>query len=289
MTRMETFPEAARDWIGRGEERSGCLTPELAGMLDAAIAHGASDGRGLSPGADMPPLWHWAAFPSFTPHSELGRDGHPELGGFLPRLGYPRRMWAGGRLAFRGALRIGERLRRRSEIRDVTEKQGAAGPMAFVTVAHVIEGETSGAVEEEQDIVYLGIPDRFSPPRRVPPPEGPDFEEEVAVDETRLFRFSAATYNAHRIHYDLPYAREVEKYPGLVVHGPMQALMLIEAGMRRTGRAPARYRFRGLHPMFHDDGLRLTGRTDPAGGAIDLATVASAGHVGMDARMEWAR
>ncbi len=288
MTRRETFAEGSGDGGGRAE-RQGCLTAELAGMLGAAVGHAASPVRELGPGAVLPSLWHWAAFPDFVPHSDLGRDGHPAPGGFLPPLPFPRRMWAGGRLVFHGRLRIGERLHRRSEILDVTEKQGGAGPMAFVRVGHLVEGAAGGAVEEEQDIVYLGIPDRFRPPKRVPAPDPLDFEEEVTVDEARLFRFSAATFNAHRIHYDLAYAREVERYPALVVHGPMQAIWLAEAAERHGGRAPARFRFRGLHPMFHDHGLRLGGRADPAGTGLDLATIASAGHVGLEARMEWAR
>ncbi len=256
-------------------------------MLGAAVGHAASAPPDLRPGAPLPRLWHWAAFPDFVPQSGLGRDGHPKLGGFLPALPFPRRMWAGGRLVFHGGLRIGERLHRRSEILDVTEKAGAAGPMAFVRVGHVIEGTAGGRIEEEQEIVYLDIPASFRPPKRVAAPEAPDFEEEVAVDEARLFRFSAATFNAHRIHYDLTYAREVEKYPALVIHGPMQAIWLLEAGERHGGRAPAQFRFRGLYPMFHDHGIRLAGRADPDAPGLELATVASAGHVGMEARMEW--
>ena len=159
--------------------------------------------------------------------------------------------------------------------------------MVFVTVEHMTEGENGAFIEERQDIVYLEIPERFTPPRRIPVPEGQDFDEAVAMDTPRLFRFSAATYNTHRIHYDLPYAQEVEKYPALVVHGPMQAAMLLEAAKRHSGHRPARFRFRGLHPMFHDRALRLTGRVLPEERAVDLCSAAEAGHQGMQARMEW--
>jgi len=271
-------------WVGRTEQAWGCLTPELAGMLDAAVRHAHSVERDTRCGAYLPCLWHWAAFPEFVPHADLGSDGHPKLGGFLPPLRFPRRMWAGGKVSFEGALRIGEPLLRRSEIVSVTEKDGATGRMAFVKVAHVIEGENSAFIEEEQDIVYLEIPERYTPPAKKPVPDDLIFDESVEVDEARLFRFSAATYNAHRIHYDKDYAATVEKYPGLVVHGPMQAIMLIEAAKRHTGRQPKTFKFRGLHPLLHEDGMRLTGRV--ADGAVDLWAAATAGHITMQATME---
>ncbi|MDG4647752.1 MaoC family dehydratase N-terminal domain-containing protein [Roseibacterium sp. SDUM158017] len=278
----------AADWIGRTEVATGCLTPQLAGMLGAAVSHPLAAERDTGAGACLPQLWHWAAFPEFVPLSELGEDGHPRLGRFLPPLGFGRRMWAAGRVSFEGRLRIGEGLRRTSEIRAVTPKTGGAGEMVFVTVAHRIEGETGAFVEEEQDIVYLHIPDRYTAPARMPDLPAPDFEEAVAINEARLFRFSAATYNAHRIHYDLPYTQGVEKYPALVTHGPMQAIMLMEAATRHAGAPPRRFRFRGVHPMFHDHGLRLQGRRAADGLSMDLGTAAPEGYLGMTATAEWA-
>jgi 3-methylfumaryl-CoA hydratase len=234
----------------------------------------------------MPPLWHWVAFPEFVPMAELGSDGHPALGRFLPPLPYARRMWAGGKLTWTGTLIVGEALRRRSEILAITEKEGSTGPMVFVRVGHDIEGAV-GRIREEQDIVYLDIPDRFRPPKAIPAPRAADFDETVPMTEARLFRYSAATFNAHRIHYDLPYAREIEKYPALVVHGPMQATLLIEAACRHVGHAPRRFRFKGVHPMFHDQDLRLIGTRVPGEAAVELCTAAASGHQGMQARMEW--
>lgn len=279
-------PEA---WLGRVEEREGALGTDLAGMLGAALGHPAAPARDLSHGAPMPTLWHWAAFPEFVPMEGLGRDGHPALGRFLPDLGLPRRMWAGGRLSFAGRLHLGERLSRRSEIVAISEKTGTAGRMAFVKVAHVIEGARGGRVEEEQDIVYLEMADAFRPPNKVPAPEDAALDGVVAMSQARLFRFSAATFNAHRIHYDLPYAQEVEKYPGLVVHGPLQAMLLIEAAERQARRSALRFRFRGIHPMFHDSDLRLLVVPEPGGMAATLSSAAAAGHVGLEARVEWAR
>lgn len=282
----DTRPTDATHWVGRTEAREGRLSEEIAGMLGAATGHAAAAAPPLEPGAPMPWLWHWAAFPEFVPMNALGEDGHPRLGDFLPPLPYPRRMWAGGRLAFEGTLAVGEALRRRSEILSVDEKTGATGPMVFVRIAHEIEG-ARGRIEEHQDIVYLDIPDRFRPPSPIVAPETPVFAEPVEMTESRLFRFSAATFNAHRIHYDLAYARDVEKYPALVVHGPLQAMLLIEAAVRHTGRTPARFRFRGVHPMFHGDALTLMGVPDSGETSISLCTVAAAGHQGLQAKMEW--
>ncbi|WP_245904181.1 FAS1-like dehydratase domain-containing protein [Roseicyclus mahoneyensis] len=291
MTKLETFPmvalREAEDWVGRTEERWGCLAPELAGMMSAAVSHPLSLPRDTRRGGLLPRLWHWAAFPEFVPLSQLGQDGHPELGNFLPPLAFKRRMWAAGSLTFHGSLRIGERLRRKSVIRSVKAKTGATGDMVFVTVGHQIEGETGSFVEEEQDIVYLHIPETFTPPKRLPELESPDFDETVTINEARLFRFSAATYNAHRIHYDLPYAREVEKYPALVTHGPMQAIMLMETAKRHTGVPPKRFSFRGVHPMFHTHDLRLQGKLSANGKTMDLGTATPEGYLGMTARAEW--
>lgn len=293
MTRTETFPATSdsgpdvSDWIGRTEERWGSLTPDLAGMVNAAVGHDRMADRDLRAGAYLPCLFHWAAFPEFVPLAELGNDGHPALGGFLPPLSFSRRMWAGGHLRFSGWLRIGEALRKRSTIRAITHKDGATGPMAFVKVDHVIEGENGAVIEETQDIVYLDIPDRFTPPKTIPVPDKVDFDERIPMSEARLFRYSAATYNAHRIHYDLPYAQEVEKYPALVVHGPMQATMVIEAAKRHAGAPPRTFRYRGVHPMFHDTDMRLVGRLRSSGKAMELGTATPTGHLGLSAEMEW--
>lgn len=277
-------PEQAQAWVGRTERREGALTPDLAGMLMGALGHPAAPRPATHAGAPMPTLWHWAAFPDFVPLDGIATDGHPKLGGFLPPLPFNRRMWAGGRLSFQGGFTIGERIAKRSEILSVDFKTGSTGDMAFVRVAHHLTG-SAGAIHEEQDIVYLPIPDSFRPPKTIPAPEHPLFDEGLDATPVRLFRYSAATYNAHRIHYDRDYARETEKYPGLVVHGPMQATLLMEAAIRHTNRLPVRFSFRGVHPMF-DGPLRLMGRADGAQ-ALTLCTVAPGGHQGLQARFEW--
>jgi 3-methylfumaryl-CoA hydratase len=275
-------------WLGRTETQTGRLTREGAAMLAATLDHPAARLAAPGDGAPMPPLWHWAAFNAYPPMDALGRDGHPQRGGFLPPVPLERRMWAGGELGFTGTLRVGETLRRRSEITAVSRKEGSSGPMVFVTVTRRIEGEAGGRVDERQDIVYLSIPGRFRPPRALPAPAAPLFSEEVPMTGARLFRFSAATFNAHRIHYDLAYTREVEKYPDLVVHGPMQAALLMEAAARHGGARPRRFRFRGVHPLFLGDGLRLVATPGESAGTLALATVAGAGHQCLQARFEGA-
>jgi 3-methylfumaryl-CoA hydratase len=197
-------------------------------------------------------------------------------------------MWAGGRLTFHGALRIGQPMRRRSTILKVSEKSGSTGAMVFVTVGHETSGPEGLAVTEEQDIVYVAMPDRFTPPPPVSAPEGAAWADPVTMDTVRLFRFSALTFNAHRIHFDLPYATEVEKYPGLVVHGPMQAMLLMQAARAHAGGGlPARFTFRGVRPLFHFDSVALTG-WPVAAGAQALATVTGEGLCSMQAEIGWA-
>jgi 3-methylfumaryl-CoA hydratase len=276
-------------WIGRSETVEDAVSPHRVEMLAATLDLGreARAAEGLVAGGPLPPLWHWLAFLPDAPMSGLGADGHPRRGGFLPPVALERRMWAGGRLAFKGEIRIGETIRRRSEILKVAEKTGAAGRMVFVTVGHSLSTSRGLAVEEEQDIVYVAMPDRFRPPPALPLPGAPAWEETVAIDSVRLFRFSAATFNAHRIHFDLPYATEVEKYPGLVVHGPLQAMLLMQAARRRRGgTSPDAFRFRGTRPLFHFDGLRLAG-LPPEGRDEPLVCATGDGRVCMQASASW--
>jgi 3-methylfumaryl-CoA hydratase len=284
-TATAVTPEDSRAWIGRVDTRQGALSPEFAGMIMGALGHPAAPEPAFHAGAVMPVLWHWAAFPEFVPIAGIATDGHPKLGGFLPPLPFNRRMWAGGSLAFQGRFAIGEVITKRSEILSVDFKTGSTGDMAFVRVGHDLRGENGATIREEQDIVYLPIPDSFRAPRAIPAPEKPLWDEEVEVGPVRLFRYSAATYNAHRIHFDRDYATGAERYPGLVVHGPMQATLLMEAAMRHTGAMPARFSFRGVHPMF-DGHLRLQAEADGPN-ALKLCTVAPAGHQGLQARFEW--
>lgn len=272
-------------WVGRETTEAGVISPHVANMLGATLTPGWRY-EDAATGAPTPPLWHWAAFPLSAPMEALARDGHPELGDFLPPVPLERRMWAAGALTFRRPLHIGESLKRASRIAAVSEKTGAAGDMVFVTVEHEIEGESGLAISERQDIVYLAIPPKFTPPKHIAPPPAPDHSEDIAVGEARLFRYSAATFNAHRIHYDLPYATGVERYPGLVVHGPLQATLLIDAATRWRGDPPTKFSFRGVHPLFHNDAPRMMGVDDGETGPMTLC-VATGDHQTLTAKAEW--
>ena len=270
-------------WVGRTETADDLIPVRQVRQMAATLG---SD-PDLQAGDTLPPLWHWMGWQNDTAMAGLGPDGHPARGGFLPPVPLARRMWAGGRLQFHAALRVGQPMQRRSEILKISQKTGATGDMVFVTVGHQISGPDGLAVTEEQDIVYMAMPDRFTPPAPVIAAAAPAWAQSVAVDTVRLFRFSALTFNAHRIHFDLPYATGVEKYPGLVVHGPMQAMLLMQAARdHHAGALPQSFRFRGIRPLFDFDTLRLIGWPDQDG-SQNLATAIDADITCMQAQIGW--
>ncbi len=228
----------------------------------------------------LPPLWHWMLFQDWVPAPGLGPDGHPRRGGFLPPVhDLPRRMWAGGRLVFHAPLHEGDAVRRTSTIRNVVGKTGGSGRLVFVTVEHRIEGSGGLAIEEQQDIVYRGTEGAAvkSAPPAAPAPEGARTAT-VLPDPVLLFRYSALTGNGHRIHYDMDYVRDEEGYPGLIVHGPLQATWL--AGLL-SDRPLRRFSFRGRRPAFH--GGRLALEAWQAGQDWTLRTRDETGGVCMEA------
>lgn len=267
--------------VGRRETLTARILPERAAALSAALDIGAAPGEG----AALPPGWHWMFFNPFAPRSGLGQDGHPRRGGFLPDVGLPRRMWAGGRLTYHAPLPIGSEASRESEILSVSEKSGRAGRLVFVTVRHrVIEGGTL-CIEEEQDIVYREAPAPDAPkPAPTPAPEGADRSEAFAPDPVLLFRYSALTDNGHRIHYDQPYATGEEGYPGLVVHGPLTATLLQGFAVRQRPDAHlARFEFRGMAALFVDRTFRLESKPGEGPGALDLWARGPDGELAMKA------
>lgn len=241
--------------------------------VDARLAEGmaATLGRVLAPGA-LPPLWHWMLFQDWRMPDGIGPDGHPRRGGFLPPVhDLPRRMWAGGRVTFHDAgqdagLLVGDAVRRVSTILSVEEKQGGSGRLVFVTVRHVIETPRGPALTEEQDIVYRGA--EGAAVKSAPPaPDWPDAARAVILpDALLLFRYSALTGNGHRIHYDHPYVTGIEGYPGLIVHGPLQATLLARQACDIVGAGAvlARFSYRGRKPAFADQELTLLGRREGA-------------------------
>jgi 3-methylfumaryl-CoA hydratase len=234
-------------------------------------------------GSTVPPLWHWFYFLPKAPQSRIGDDGHPARGGFLPPIALPRRMFAGARLTFLSPLVVGRPAERRGTIRAISERNGRSGSLVFVTVGYTISQDGRTCIEEEQDIVY-----RDADPTPVPAPQSIDLPpaagtlvRTITPDPVLLFRFSALTFNGHRIHYDRPYATGVEGYPGLVVHGPLTAVLLLELVRRNIHRPVSAFSFRGLLPLFDLAPFRVTGLE--AGDTIALEAQRSDGKVAMKA------
>jgi 3-methylfumaryl-CoA hydratase len=268
-----------RSWIGTQETLHDRVTrfpvAALAATLDRDdVAHG---------GDSLPPLWHWLYFLPTARQSMLGPDGHPARGGFLPPVPLPRRMWAGGRFNFHQPLRVDEAITRTSTVADVTVKHGRSGSLCFVLVKHDIHGESGLALTEEHDIVYRDLP----PPDEAPAPPKPArtdgvWRRDIRPDDTMLFRYSALTFNSHRIHYDRRYVTETEGYPGLIVHGPLIATLLMDL-LRRNSDAPvASFRFRAVSPLFDIASFSVHGAPDGTGGVALWARNAD-GHLAMEA------
>lgn len=219
------------------------------------------------PAAGLPPLWHWVYLVDYPSRADQGPDGHPTTG--VPRPPGPgrRRMWAGGRVRQLGPLRRGEPATRRSFVRGSADKQGSTGPLTFVTVAHEISQSGRLMVDEEQDLVYraASAPAPGAPEQADAVPVGPG-ERRVVIDPVFLFRYSALTYNGHRIHYDRDYARDVEGYAGLVVHGPLQALLMAEAARaRRPGVTAVEFAYRLVSPLLDHQGMVVSAADAEAG------------------------
>jgi 3-methylfumaryl-CoA hydratase len=237
------------------------------------------------PGDALPPLWHWLYFLEAKPASELGPDGHPKRGGFLPPVPLPRRMWAGSRLAFLQPIPLGATIRRDSEILKVEVKEGRSGTLVFVTVRHWIIVEGAPAIDEEHDIVYRAQPKPGEAPAAAgkTAPDDTAWSRELTPDPVLLFRYSALTFNGHRIHYDHPYVTQVEGYPGLVVHGPLQATLMLDLVRRQRPQARVeRFSFRALSPMFADRRLRIGGRPDAGGTKVALWVADDSGRLAME-------
>jgi 3-methylfumaryl-CoA hydratase len=253
-------------WIGRNEKVHDVLEPARTNALRSALGLA----EPLIIGDPLPLLHHWLYFWNVLPPIGLGRDGHPAKGGFLPPISLPRRMWAGGRLRFIKPLVIGEKVSRTSTILDIQEKAGKSGPLVFVTVQHEISGEGGLAIIEEQDLVYRELSSAGSHSEtaaRATAPRAP-WLRGVAPDPVLLFRYSALTMNSHRIHYDRPYAVGEEAYPGLVVHGPLQATLLADLAARNLQSPITGMDFRGQSPAFEGTTLHICGAPTDTGGSL---------------------
>lgn len=271
-----------RQWIGRTEETIDTLAPVPATLLAATLDR---DDPPYKEGDALPPAWHWIYFLTGVRPGELGRDGHPALGKFLPPIGRARRMWAGGRLTFRAPLLIGERVTQTAEITAVDVKQGHTGSLVFVTVHYTMANKNGPAVIEEKDLVYRAESAQGGEAARStePVPAAP-WQREIRPDPVLLFRYSALTFNGHRIHYDHPYVTGIEHYDGLIVHGPLIATLLLDLVRREKPQARvAEFSFRAKRPLFDTAPFTLRGWPAGDGKSVRLMAVGPTGAPAVEA------
>ena len=253
---MDLSLDALKQWVGRTSEATDIVTPRLVDEFEATFAPNLAPVRD----GEAPLGLQWCLSPAISPMAGLGTDGHPTRGGFLPPVPLPRRMWAGGEVETLSGLRRGDHVNRRSVIEDVSLKSGRTGQLCFVAVRHEYRTERGLAIRERHDIVYR---DAARPGMltglQSSEPRAPDRSWVVEATPTLLFRYSAMTFNGHRIHYDLPYATQEESYPGLVVHGPLQATLLFNMAAVLAERSPRRFSYRGQSPLTAGGAFKVLG------------------------------
>jgi 3-methylfumaryl-CoA hydratase len=275
-----------RQWIGRSTEASDIVTAQLVKGLRATLFQEVGEPK---TGDAAPFTVHWCLAQPVFPMSMLGPDGHPTRGGFLPPVPLPRRMWAGGELEFLDPLRVGDEAKRTSRISDIAVKTGSTGTLCFVSVEHLVTTPRGIAIRERQDIVYRdmdGAP--VGTPKAPPPPPPPTAKHREAhlADPVLLFRYSALTFNGHRIHYDRDYVTKVEGYPGLIFHGPLQAAFIVElAAKLHGGTPPKKFSYRGVQPLF--EGSEFSVNANDNGGSMELWTANSEGQPTMKGAATW--
>jgi 3-methylfumaryl-CoA hydratase len=271
-----------RQWIGRTTEVSDIVTAQLVKGLRATLFQEIGEPQA----GDAAPLTvHWCLGQPVYPMSELGPDGHPTRGGFLPPVPLPRRMWAGGQLEFFDALRVGDEAKRISRISDVTLKTGSTGTLCFVSVAHEVTTPRGMAIRERQDIVYREMEGAKAAAPKAPPPVAKHRDIHVS-DPVLLFRYSALTFNGHRIHYDRDYVTKVEGYPGLIFHGPLQAAFIVElAAKLHGGRPPKKFSYRGVQPLF--EGSEFSVNASDGADGMELWTANAEGEPTMKGTATW--
>jgi 3-methylfumaryl-CoA hydratase len=272
-----------RQWIGRTTEASDFVTPQLVKGLRATLFLPIGEPK---PGDAAPYTVHWCLAPPVVAASELGADGHPSRGGFLPPVPLPRRMWAGGELEFFDTLRVGDEVTRSSCIKDVGLKTGSTGTLCFVAVNHEITTPRGTAIRERHDIVYRDVtPSSSAPAKAAPPVPVTKHRETHFADPVLLFRYSALTFNGHRIHYDRDYVTKVEGYPGLIFHGPMQAALQIEFAAKLRRLVPKKFAYRGVQPLF--EGSEFSVNANETADGMETWTANSEGQPTMKGTATW--
>jgi 3-methylfumaryl-CoA hydratase len=273
-----------KEWIGRTETVSDIVTATPYAALSATLDRPAER---PATGTTLPALWHWLYFLPMHLQSEIGADGHAKRGGFLPPVPLPRRMWAGSQFTFHAPLLVGDAVTRTSTIHDVTEKSGRTGTLVFVKVRHEIarNNETDSVLTEFHDIVYRAAPNPGEPqPAPTAAPANPVWERKWVPDDVLLFRYSALTFNGHRIHYDRRYVTETEGYPGLIVHGPLIATLLLDLlRHERPDAEVAAYQFKAIRPTFDINHFFVCGAPADDGKTFHLWARDHEGWLTMDA------
>ena len=280
---QETSTTSLQAWRGRkkteGDIAAAAQAKAMAALLDRDPAQ-------FQTGAALPEYWHWIYFKPIVPQSNLGTDGHPRRGTFLPPIELPRRMWAGGRLRFLQPIRIGDEVKRETEILSIQEKDGRSGKLVVLKLRHLISNASGPCVDEQQDLIYCEIPKSDQSARQQTTlPDDVQWKEIFVPNSVVLFRYSALTFNNHRIHYDYPYVTQVEGYRGLVVHGPLTALLLLEAAKRHATRAPISYEYRAIGSLFNDEPITLAGRIKET--ETEVWAIGPTGAVAMQGRVGW--
>ncbi len=276
-----------RRWIGRTQECSEVIDLLRARAMQATLDDTAA---ALDPGDALPPLWHWLYFWNAAPHSALGPDGHAARGEFLPPINLPRRMVAGGRLKFLRPLAAGTMAKRRSTVANVEKKRGNTGQLVFVTIVHEISDKTGPCIQEEQDVVFreAAKPGEHTPAGDAAPAVLP-WRDQITPDPLLLFRYSALTFNGHRIHYQLKYATEDEGYPGLVVHGSLLATLMARLVRRKApDRKVTGFRFRALRPIFDNAPFTVGGKAMPDGTGAEVWIADPGGSLAMKGQVDLA-
>ncbi|ASK88151.1 MaoC family dehydratase N-terminal domain-containing protein [Sphingorhabdus sp. SMR4y] len=261
-----------KDWIGKSETRHDVITPGLLHRFCATIDRPVTDA--------IPQGLHWCLALPDTSTAQLAEDGHPAKGGFLPPIPLPRRMWASSSISFERPLQLGDEISRVSTVASIEEKSGKSGNLVFVAVDHETRVGDIVAIRERQNIVYREPAAAPAPARQTssvaPDLQDWDWQQTIVPSEPLLFRYSALTFNSHRIHYDRPYAMEKEGYPGLVVHGPLMATLLLNLAASELGaNRLSGFSFRGQAPAFANRPIYLVGKQE--GENISLAVIGNDG------------
>lgn len=284
---MAEGPDNWQGWIGKSQVADGDVVAWPPDVLNATLDR---DDPPFASGDAIPPGWHWLYFPEVVRLTDVGADGHAKRGGFLPPVPLPRRMWASNRMRFHQPLRVGEKLSRVSTIADVSTKEGRSGPLVFVVVRHEISGDHGLATVEEHTIVYRRRGESTAAKPALLAPDNPTWVRVIEPTPVLLFRFSALTMNSHRIHYDRAYTKDIEGYPGLLVHGPLVAIFLLDLFRREMLQATLKqFSIRVLAPLYDTAAFTIAGRSEDDGKTAELWVLNNEGALAALAEVEYER